>query len=169
MRAQLDDGRVVTIRPIRPSDFDTLRTFFAALSRETLRLRFHSMTNELPDHLLRAFTLANHHAHVAIVAEVHDSAAGRDPELIAEARFVRSADSESAEFALVVADNWRRVGLGTLLTRILSQRARFTGIRRLCGDILDDNKAMKGFARSLGAGLSRTLGRTGTFRLSLNV
>ncbi len=87
----------------------------------------------------------------------------------AEARFVRNADSDCAEFALVVADSWRRIGLGTMLTRILAQRARFAGVRRLCGDVLDDNKAMRGFAHSLGARLSRAVGCGQTLRLSLEV
>jgi len=164
---QLNDARLVTIRPIRPSDLDALRTFFTALSRATLRLRFHSSTNELSEHLLNEFTRVNH-AHVAFVAEIH-GVAGQLPALVAEARFVRNADSESAEFALVVADNWRRIGLGTLLTRILAQRARFTGVRHLCGDVLEDNKAMRGFAHSLGARLSRAIGRGQTLRLSMNV
>jgi acetyltransferase len=166
---QLNDARHITIRPIRPSDLDALRTFFTALSRATRRLRFHSSTNELSEHLLREFTLINHHAHVAFVAEIHDSAAGQLPTLVAEARFVRNADSASAEFALVVADKWRRIGLGTMLTRILAQRARVTGVRRLCGDVLEDNKAMRGFAHSLGARLSRTISYGQTVRLSLEL
>jgi acetyltransferase len=169
VRVQLNDARLVTIRPIMPSDFDALRTFFAALARATLRLRFHSSINELSEHLLHEFTTVNPRAHVAFVAEIHDGATGRLPALVAEARFVRNADSDSAEFALVVADNWRRVGLGTMLTRFLAQRARFTGVRRLCGDVLDDNKAMRGFAHSLGARLSRAVGCGQTLRLSLEV
>jgi acetyltransferase len=109
------------------------------------------------------------HAHVAIVAEIHDGVAGQLPSLVAEARFVRNAGSETAEFALVVADNWRRIGLATMLTRILTQRARFTGVRRLCGDVLEDNKAMRGFAHSLGARLSRAIGSGQTVRLWLEV
>jgi acetyltransferase len=175
---QLDDARHVSIRPIVPSDLDALRTFFAALSRETRRLRFHSPIGELSEHLLREFTMANDRAHVAFVAEIRNGAvdpptaldppAMLDPPttLVAEARYIRSADSESAEFALVVADNWRRIGLGTKLTRIMAQRARVTGVRRLCGDILEDNKAMRGFAHSLGGRLSRAIG---CVRLSLEV
>jgi acetyltransferase len=166
---RLNDSRYVTIRPILPSDLDALRTFFTALSRSTLRLRFHTSINELSEHLLHEFTMANQHAHVAFVAEIHDGAAGRLPALVAEARFVRNADSESAEFALVVADNWRRIGLGTMLTRILAQRARFSGLRCLCGDVLEDNKAMRGFAHSLGARLSRAIGFGQTVRLLLQV
>ena len=164
VRVQLSDARLVTIRPILPSDLDALRTFFAALSRATLRFRFHSSINELPEHLLRGF-MVGHLAHSAFVAEIHNGPV-EQPLLVAEARFIRKADSDSAEFALVVADNWRRIGLGTTLTRILAQRARFSGVRRLWGDILEDNKAMRGLAHSLGARLSRGMG---CVRLSLEV
>jgi acetyltransferase len=166
VRVQLNDARHVSIRPIQPSDLEALRAFFAALSRETRRLRFHSSIGELPEHLMREFTMVNHRAHVAFVAEIHNSVIDPPTALVAEARYIRSADSESAEFALVVADNWRRIGLGTALTRIMAQRARFTGVRRLCGDVLEDNKAMRGFARSLGARLSRAIG---CVRLSLEL
>jgi acetyltransferase len=166
MRVQLNDARYVSIRPIQPSDLEALRTFFAALSRNTRRLRFHTAIGELSEHLLREFTMVNHCAHVAFVAEIHNSAVSPYTTLVAEARYVRSADSECAEFALVVADNWRRIGLGTRLTRIMAQRARFAGVRRLCGDVLEDNKAMRGFAHSLGARLSQAIG---CVRLSLEV
>jgi acetyltransferase len=168
MRVQLKDARQVTIRRILPSDLNALRTFFAALSRATRRLRFHSPVNELPEQLLQEFTMANQRAHVAFVAEIHD-AVDQAATLVAEARYVRNADSDSAEFALVVADNWRRIGLGTTLTRILAQRARFSGVRRLSGDVLEDNKAMRGLAHSLGARLSRAIGCGQTVRLSLEV
>jgi acetyltransferase len=166
---KLNDARHVTIRPILPSDLDALRTFFAALSCATRRLRFHSSINELPEHVLRKFTMVDHRAHVAFIAEIHDTAMDQPTTLVAEARYIRCADSETAEFALVVADNWRRAGLGTSLTRVLAQHARVTGVRRLCGDVLEDNKAMRGFAHSLGARLSRGLGWAHTLRLSLEV
>jgi acetyltransferase len=164
VRVRLNDARRVTIRPILPADLDALRRFFAALSRATRRLRFHSSINEISEALLRQFTMVNHRA-LAFVAEFH-GAADQPATLVADARLVRNADSDSAEFALVVADNWRRVGLGTRLTRILAQRARFAGVRRLCGDVLDDNKAMRDFGHSLGARLSRGIG---CVRLSLEV
>ena len=166
LRVQLSDARVVTIRSILPSDLDALRTFFTALSRATLLFRFHSSINEISERLLRAFTMVNDRAHVALVAEINDSTASQATRIIAEARFVRSPASETAEFALVVADNWRRIGLGTILTRILASRARFMGVRRLCGDVLAENQAMRGLANSLGARLSL---EAGTVRLSLEV
>jgi acetyltransferase len=161
--------RHVAIRPILPSDLDALRTFFAALSDATRRLRFHSSINELPEHALRKLTIVDHRAHVALIAEIHDTAVDQPTTLVAEARYIRCADSESAEFAIVVGENWRRIGLGTSLTRNLALHARFTGVRRLCGDVLEDNKAMRGFAHSLGARLSRGIGCAQTVRFSLEV
>jgi acetyltransferase len=169
VRVQLNDARLVTIRPILPSDLDALRTFFAALSHSTRRLRFHCSLNDLSENVLRKFTMVDHRAHVALIAEIHDTAVDQPTTLVAEARYIRYAESESAEFALVVADNWRRIGLGTSLTRILAQYARFAGVSRLCGDVLEDNKAMRCFARSLGARLSRGTGSAQTVRLSLEV
>ena len=161
----------ITIRPILPSDYKALKAFFAALSQATRRLRFHIPIDELPEPLLREFTV-NDRTHVAFVAELHDGgdgAADAPAQLVAEARYIRSADPESAEFALVVADNWRRIGLGTTLTRILALSARFAGVRRLWGDVLEDNKAMRALAHSLGARLSRTVGGGPVVRLSLEV
>jgi acetyltransferase len=157
LRVKLNDARLVTIRSILPSDFDALRAFFSALSRATLRLRFHIPINELSESLLREFTRVNPRA-LAFVAETHDGAVDQAATIVAEARYVRHSDSDSAEFALVVADNWRRIGLGTTLTRLLAQCARLAGVLRLSGDILEDNKAMRGLAHSLGARLSLGLG-----------
>ena len=142
-RVQLNDARHVAIRAIFPSDLDALRTFFAALTRATRRLRFHSPINELSEHVLRKLTMVDHRAHVALIAEIHDTAVDQPTTLVAEARYIRGADPDSAEFALVVAEQWRRIGLGTSLTRILAQHARFAGVHRLCGDVLEDNKAMR--------------------------
>src|SRR5580692_4705273 len=83
LRVQLRDVRVVKIRPILSSDLDELRTFFTGLPRATLRFRFHSSINELSEHLLRAFTMVNDRAHVALVAEINDSSANQATRLIA--------------------------------------------------------------------------------------
>lgn len=148
---RLKDGRDVRIRPTSPADLDALRAFFAALSSETLRLRFLSPLREVPESKLREFTMADDRTHVAWVAETRSAAADRPTDLIAEARYIRGAESDSAELALVVADGWRRLGLGTLLMFALLRHARQAGVRRLCGEALAENTAIQGLLRSLGA------------------
>ena len=150
-RVQLNDGRIVSIRPIIPADLNALKAFFAALSPVTLRQRFHFSIREVPEHFLHQFTSIDGDSHVAFIAETCGT--GEDParSLVADARYVRYTSYDSAEFALVVADGWRSRGLGTALVRTLVRYARFAGLRHLSGDVLEDNKVMLGFAYSLGA------------------
>jgi len=164
---RLNDGRSVAIRPILPTDLGALRTFYAALSPRTRALRFHISIKELPEELLRAFTAVDHSAHVAFVAEDRGTAVDQSGALVAEARYVRQMDSDSAEFALVVADDWRRAGLGTSLVLALLRNARFAGLSRLCGDVLAENKTTRTFLDSLGARRVPGAGDAGTLRLCL--
>ena len=163
-RMQLRDGRRVLIRPIGPADLDALKRFFGALSPATSRLRFHASIKEVPDRLLREFTQPDQREHVGFIAEAEGRAAGEAPRLVAEARFVRCRDSDAAEFAVVVADGWRRVGLGSSLIQTLLHHARVRGVQRLCGDSLGDNEALQRFMRSVGARQSGTIERPGTVR-----
>ncbi len=148
---RLRDGRQVLIRPIGPADLDALRGFFAALSPVTSRLRFHAPMKELPERLLREFTKPDQRKHVGLIAAEDGRGADGAPRLVAEARYVRCPDSDAAEFALVVADDWQRVGLGSSLMQALLRHARLAGVRRLCGDALVDNEAIRQFLCSLGA------------------
>jgi RimJ/RimL family protein N-acetyltransferase len=167
-RTRLRDGREVLIRPIRPADLDALKGFFGALSPSTSRLRFHASMKEVPEQLLREFTNLDQREHVGFIAEVNGRAADEAPLLVAEARYVRCPASDAAEFALVVADGWRRVGLGSSLTRTLLHHAHLTGVQRLCGDALAENEAIQRLLRSLGAYPSGGIARTGTVRLCLS-
>ena len=156
--ARLKDGRDVRIRPTSPRDLDALRAFFAALSAETLRLRFLHQLREVQESELRELTMTDDRSHVALVAEPRSAAPDQLTDLIAEARYIRCGDSDSAELALVVADGWRRVGLGTLLMRALLRHARHAGVRYLCGDALAENTAILCLVRSLGARITSYLG-----------
>lgn len=145
---RLQDGRGVKIRPIRPADLGALRAFFAALTPATRRLRFHVQVHEVSADVLVKFSVVDQSSHVAFVAEPCGSA---DPGLIGEARYIRGPQAESAELALVVAEPWRRVGLGSALTRALVRSARAGGVRRLYGDALAENVAILRLLRSFGA------------------
>jgi len=144
----LQDGRHVRIRPIAPGDLNALGAFFTALTPTARRLRFLAQVNEVPTDLLVNFSRVDHWSHVALVAEPCGSAG---PLLIGEARYVRGPRAECAELALVVAEAWRRVGLGSALTRALLRSARAGGVRRLCGDALAENDAILCLMRSFGA------------------
>ena len=64
-------------------------------------------------------------------------------------------DHAEAEFALVVADQWQRHGIGTALCGVLFQHARARRLARLGGFVLTENRAMLRFAAKLGFSLVR--------------
>jgi drug/metabolite transporter (DMT)-like permease/RimJ/RimL family protein N-acetyltransferase len=165
--ARLRDGRQVLIRPIRPEDLDALRRFFAALSPTTRRLRFHAQMKGVPERLLREFTEPGQREHVGFIAEAVGPAADISPALVAEARYIRCPGSDAAEFAIVVADGWRRIGLGSSLARSLLHHARTAGVQRLCGEALAENEVLQRFMRSLGATISSGSARAATVQLCL--
>jgi len=144
----LQDGRQVKIRPIVPADLNALGAFFTALTPATRRLRFLAQVHEVPSDLLESFSRVDHGNHVAFVAEPCDS---MRPLLIGEARYVRGPQTDCAELALVVAEAWRKVGLGSALTSTLLRSARAGGVRRLCGDALAENVGILRLMRSFGA------------------
>jgi acetyl-CoA synthetase (ADP-forming)/acetyltransferase len=166
--ARLRDGRDVRIRQTSTEDLDALRAFFAALSPEAMRLRFLFPVRQVPEETLRDFAATNDRAHVALVAEPWSGATNQRANLIAEARYIRIGDSDSAELALAVADGWRRVGLGTLLMSALLRHARYAALRSLCGDALAENAAVQGLLRSFGARISSHPG-TDTVQLCVEI
>ena len=70
-----------------------------------------------------------------------------NPFIIAEARCVLDEAERTAEFAVAVADEYQRRGLGIELLKTLVTYASKKGVRRLFGEILADNQPMVALAR----------------------
>ena len=70
--------------------------------------------------------------------------------VIGEARYALSPDGLESEFALSVADDWRGMGLGTLLIADIECRVRTLGARHLSGEVLRSNQLMKALAQKNG-------------------
>jgi acetyltransferase len=132
---------VVSIRPLRLQDAGAFRAFVERLSPESRYERFQYVVKEVSPALLRLLVEADPRTHVALVA-LHQG------EVVGEARYVR--DGDDAEFALAVADGWRRRGVGKRLLQALIASARRDGLKRLDGEVLAWNQAMLGFVEQAG-------------------
>jgi RimJ/RimL family protein N-acetyltransferase len=141
----LRDGSRVRVRPIRPDDKAVLSEAFERLSDESRYQRFLSPLPELRPMDLVYLTEVDHHDHEALVAFDPGGAA------VGVARYVRWASRpDRAEFALTVADDWQRRGLGTLLLDRLGARAHAEGVRRFTASVLAENHEMLGLLEKLG-------------------
>ena len=158
---ELSDGRRVELAPVNPQDAPAERAFVGALSLTSRYRRFHFGLRELSPEASRAMTEVDQHHHVAFVARPADD----DATIIADARYVRRADSAEAEFAIAVADNWQGAGLGRALLTRLAAHARANGVERLFGDVLWGNPATLALVRSLGARLRRNPGDSTVVRV----
>jgi GNAT superfamily N-acetyltransferase len=126
-------------------------------------MRFLSPKKELSLTELRYFTEIDHHDHEALGAVDHTDGRG-----VGVARYIRSADdSQAAEIAVTVVDEWQGRGLGTLLVAQLSERARQEGICRFTALAAADNVAVARLARNNGADLVRRESATVLYEIPL--
>lgn len=146
-RWQLSDGTDLTIRPIRPEDAEIEQEFVRGLSAESKYFRFMDTLQELSQHMLVRFTQIDYDREMALIAVRELD--GREKEL-GVCRYVTSADGQSCEFALVVADEWQRKGIGNKLMNCLFDAARAKGIKVMTGEVLAINRSMLELVRRLG-------------------
>ena len=139
----LADGRKVLVRPVRAEDEPLARAFYDALSEETRRLRFMKYVRWLSADTVRYYTHVDYDRHMAFVCE-HE---GR---LVGDARYVVNTDGRSAEFSVVIADDWHRTGIAGLLMHALIETARARGLACIEGIVLRENRDMVRFVRALG-------------------
>jgi GNAT superfamily N-acetyltransferase len=141
------DGTAVLIRPIRRDDAALERAFIESLSPESRRLRFLGSISEPGDDLIRRLTDIDYQHDVAFVALIDRNG---EPREIGVSRFSTSADGQSCECAVTVADEWQKKGLGSLLMRHLIEVARSRGVRSMTSLDAADNPAMRDLAQYLG-------------------
>jgi RimJ/RimL family protein N-acetyltransferase len=138
MLRRLHDGTSVLTRRIRPDDKRLIQRGIENLSELSVRRRFLSSRRKFTQAELRYLTEVDGRNHVAIVAESPTQPARR---LIGVARFVRLQDDpDTAEVAIVVADDFQGRGVGSLLARELAARARGLGVKRFTATMAGDNR-----------------------------
>jgi acetyltransferase len=140
------DGIAVTIRPICAADLEMERAFVKGLSAATAYQRLFSQ-RRLTEEELQRFTDIDYQRDMALIATVPHAGGERQ---IGVARYIRESNSQNAEFAIVLSDEWQARGLGARLLRSLIGQAEALGLSRLNGAVLSENVAMIALARKLG-------------------
>lgn len=152
-RWQLPDGRDVTIRPIRPEDAAMEQAFVDGLSPESRYNRFMYRFDKLTPKMLARFTQIDYDREMALAVVLND----REDEsrIVAVARYVANPDGQSCEFALTVADDMQRMGLGRQMMQSLMNAARDRGLDIMEGEVLASNRKMLRLCDGLGFRLTR--------------
>jgi GNAT superfamily N-acetyltransferase len=142
--AVLSDGRPVTLRPIGRDDIELERRFISELSPESRRFRFLETMTEPSEDLLRQLTTLD-----PLCAAATGAIDPATRQLVGVARYSVNPD-RTAEFAVVVSDEWQHCGLGMLLCRTLIDIARRGNVLQLYSIDFDANRWVRRLAGQLG-------------------
>ena len=136
-RVTVRDGTEVLLRPIKPTDERLEQELLYSLSDQSIYLRFFSSTSAFPHERVQYYTTVDYDEHMAIVAIQEVDGEER---MVGVGRYIKEKDSDMAELALLVKDDWQGKGLGSLMHDYLDSIARSHNIGGFKGEVLEQNK-----------------------------
>jgi acetyltransferase len=153
---QLKDGTSVLIRPIRPEDEPQIIELHRKLSERSVRMRYFQplqLDQRTAHERLSRVCFNDYDRELALIVEQGGGQPGA--QILAVGRLSKVPGHRSAEFALVIDDDWQQRGLGTELLKRLIQFGRDEKASAITGDILVENRPMQRICERLGFQLDR--------------
>lgn len=147
VQARTKDGKLIYIRPLKPTDAPLLRGLFGSLSPRSIFFRFLRNWKSVPPELIDYFGQIDAKLNVAIVAL---DRSGPEERMLGLCGILRKPGSTRAEFAVVVCDEWQGRGVGAKLAEFALLAAKDLGMKELWGIISPENTTMISMAGKLG-------------------
>jgi RimJ/RimL family protein N-acetyltransferase len=141
----LGDKWRIFVRPIRPDDDLLFRDLLAHVSKEDLRLRFFDSIKEFSPQFIAKLTQLDYARAMAFVAL--DAASH---EILGVVRLHSDKIHEAGEYAILLRSDLKGRGLGWALMQLIIEYAKSEGLRRIDGQILEENAVMLRMCRELG-------------------
>lgn len=165
---RLEDGTLVKIRPILPDDAPRLQEGFKMLTPESIYMRFLESFRELSDEQAHYFANVDYDSRMALVGTITQD---RDEQVIGVARYdlLGSDTSCRAESAVIVADPYQGLGLGTILMIRLIEYARANGVTCFLGTIHNANTRIMSFIKKGGYPYERTMVEPGVWEVRVDI
>jgi len=156
---RLSDGTDVLIRPIRPEDEPQIAELHRKLSERSVRLRYfqslHLDQRTTHERLIRV-CFNDYDRELALIVELGSGQPGS--QILAVGRLSKVPGRRTAEFALVIDDEWQRRGLGSELLGRLVQIGKDEKVSAITADILPENLAMQRICERRGFQLEHRTG-----------
>lgn len=140
----LGENTVLQLRPIHPSDRANADLFKASLSDQSIYDRFFGYIPTANEQLVKRLIDIDYSKEMAIVAELIN-----DPKRVISVARIVPEDETTAEYAIIISDDWQGKGLGGKLTSYMLEVAAKMGYQKLCATILSHNTAMLEILRKL--------------------
>lgn len=141
----LGDGRRLFARPIRADDEPLFLQLLQHVRAEDLRLRFFDSIKEFPHSFLARLTQLDYARAMAFIAI--DEASG---DVLGVVRVHSDSTGDSGEYAILLRSDLKGHGLGWSLMQMIIEYSRTKGLKRIVGQILQENAVMLSMCRELG-------------------
>jgi acetyltransferase len=155
---ELNDGKHVLVRPIRPEDEPAITEFHKTLSEESVYLRyFHyiPLSERIAHDRLVRICFNDYDRELALVAVNENGPGVEDDAIVGVGRLIKLRGGKEAEFAILVSDQYQHQGLGRELLSRLVQFGRDEGLTRIVADILPENTGMIRVSEQVGFKIRR--------------
>lgn len=143
----LADGTPVRLRPIRPEDIPLWLKMLNECSTETLHSRFRYLFKQATHEMAARYCFQDYDREIAIVVEQEQAGVRR---FLGIGRLSADLPHDSAEFSVLVIDEFQSHGLGTLLTGYCLEIARKWGVRDITAETGSDNRRMLSIFQQFG-------------------
>jgi acetyltransferase len=142
---EVRDGWRVFARPIRPEDEPQIHEFLKHVTSQDLRLRFFAPMKEFPHEFIARLTQLDYARAMAFVAFDEGTNA-----LVGVVRVHSDSIYENGEYAILLRSDLKGRGLGFALMQLIIEYAKSEGLKRISGEVLQENSAMLNMCRELG-------------------
>ena len=157
------DWRIL-VRPLRPDDDARFRDLLAHVSKEDLRLRFFDSIKQFSSEFIARLTHLDYARAMAFVAidEVSDDTLG-------VVRLHTDETREAGEYAILLRSGLKGRGLGWALMQLIIEYAKSEGLKRIAGQILQENFVMLKMCRELGFEIKTDAEDRGVYDVALTL
>jgi len=146
------DGRNVVLRPIRPEDEPMWLEMFENFSEQTIMNRFFQYIKDTPHEMRVRYCNIDYDREMAIVGEIVENGKRK---IIGVVRLVIEPRGKKGEFAVVVADPWQGLGIGSKMVDHIIGIAEDKSLEKMEGVVLSRNTRMLELCRKLGFRLEK--------------
>jgi len=136
---KIRDGTKVLLRPIKPTDDKLWVDLYYSLSALSKYYRFFTSHREPTPEMIEKYVHIDYVTNFAIVAITEERGKER---MVGVARYILDPPPDSAELAVVIADDWQGKGLGTKMLMHIVQIMIKRKVKRVHGDIFLENRKM---------------------------
>jgi acetyltransferase len=165
-QVRTQDGRELVLRAIEPGDVAAMQRCFTRLSPEDIRRRFLHAMSELPAPMAQRLCRIDPAFETAYV--LMDESI-KPAEMRGVGRIFVDEATDSAEFSVLVEQDWSRRGLGALLMQRLVDDCRRRGLAELWGYVLMENRPMLQLCKELGFTQRMIPDEPGTAQITLKL